>query len=364
MKRSLGAIVAMSLLSGCRSPAPPNDPFLYRSTVPPPGTIVPPAAGTPYYSAPAAVPGAAAPAGIAPVAPITPAPAPLAPAPAPTGPPSKYSPPGGFNYQSSLGPPAALPAITAAPVSASAAPPIDSTVVAAGSWQSPKDVRSDGSSAAQPDTQQPITKPRPDPSIVRIVEPTKPAVASGTDAAALSNVRIDAAQPAAAQPATLPSMVSTIPVAASIPTPTGPAATQTAGPPAIQELTDLPAVGTTSQDAAKSSASPPQQRSPATDRSAPTNIPAEQPGTTYGYDPDYKTLRGKLEYSAATGRWKLIYLPPEGPIDEYGGTVVLPDPAQLNGFEAGQFVTAQGTFTPPASGSGAPMFAIQRIKRQ
>ncbi len=190
MKRSLGAIVAMSLLSGCRSPAPPNDPFLYRSTVPPPGTIAPPAAGTPYYSAPAAVPGTAAPAGIAPVAPITPAPAPLAPAPAPTGPPSKYSPPGGFNYQSSFGPPAALPATTAAPVSASAARPIDATVVAAGSWQSPKDTRAESSSAAQPITQQLTTQPRPDPSIVRIVEPTKPAVASGTDAAPLSNARM------------------------------------------------------------------------------------------------------------------------------------------------------------------------------
>ena len=88
------------------------------------------------------------------------------------------------------------------------------------------------------------------------------------------------------------------------------------------------------------------------------------PGATYGYDPDYKTLRGKLEYSVATRRWKLVYLAPDGPIDEYGGAVVLPDPAQLNGFEAGDFVAVQGTFTPPTSGSGASMFAIQRIKRQ
>jgi hypothetical protein len=113
----------------------------------------------------------------------------------------------------------------------------------------------------------------------------------------------------------------------------------------------------------KPSAAAPQQAAAASDHSSSTSIPAEQPGMSYGYDPDYKTLRGKLEYSVATRRWKLVYLPPDGPIDEYGGTVVLPDPAQLNGFEAGQFVAVQGTFTPSTSG-GAAMFAIQRIKRQ
>jgi hypothetical protein len=102
----------------------------------------------------------------------------------------------------------------------------------------------------------------------------------------------------------------------------------------------------------------------APDRATPVTTPAERPGATYGYDPDYKTLRGKLEYSVAARRWKLIYLPPDGPIDEYGGSVILPDPGQLNGFEAGDFVTVQGTFNPPTAGAGMAMFAIQRIKRQ
>ncbi len=361
MKRSLGAIAALLLLSGCRSPAPPNDPFLYRSTIPPPGTIAPGAVGTPYYSAPAAVPGPAAPAGVAPVAPITPAPAPVAPVPGatvPVAPPSKYSPPGGFNYQSSLRPPPTLPATIPA-ASAPVARPVDTAVVAAGSWQPANDARQENAFAAQP-----FSQPRPDPSVVRIVEPAKPAAATGIDAAQSPNARTDASQPASAQPATLPSTISANPVAATMTAPPGAAATQTAAPLAITELTDLPAVGTTPQDAAKPTAGAPQPPAAAADRPAPTNIPAEQPGTTYGYDPDYKTLRGKLEYSVATRRWKLIYLPPDGPIDEYGGTVVLPDPTPLNGFEAGQFVTVQGTFTPPAAGSGAPMFAIQRIKRQ
>jgi hypothetical protein len=93
-------------------------------------------------------------------------------------------------------------------------------------------------------------------------------------------------------------------------------------------------------------------------------IPAERPGASYGYDPDYRTLRGKLEYSVANRRWRLSYLPAEGPIDEFGGSVILPDAGQLQGFEAGDFVTATGTFSATTAANGPAMFAIQRLKRQ
>jgi hypothetical protein len=122
----------------------------------------------------------------------------------------------------------------------------------------------------------------------------------------------------------------------------------------VPEITDLPPANIAVAAGPKSSAAD----------QTPVNLPAERSGATYGYDPDYKTLRGKLEYSVATRRWKLIYLPPDGPIDEYGGNVVLPDAAQLDGFEAGDFVTVQGAFSPPTSGNGAAMFAVLRIKRQ
>jgi hypothetical protein len=122
----------------------------------------------------------------------------------------------------------------------------------------------------------------------------------------------------------------------------------------VPEITDLPpATGEAGADGKPSRAA-----------QAPVNIPADRPGAAYGYDADYATLRGKLEYSVTTRRWKLNYLPPEGPIDEFGGSVVLPDPSQLNGFEAGDFVTVQGTFSAPTAGAGLAMFAIQRIKRQ
>src|SRR5215831_4219647 len=49
MKRLIGLMIAAALCTGCRSSAPPFDPFLGRTTVPPPGTAVPTAA-PPYYS--------------------------------------------------------------------------------------------------------------------------------------------------------------------------------------------------------------------------------------------------------------------------------------------------------------------------
>jgi hypothetical protein len=137
---------------------------------------------------------------------------------------------------------------------------------------------------------------------------------------------------------------------------------QTVDRPAVPEITDLPPVAGTT-DGEKSPGTGSSAKSAAAEPT-PVNLPADRPGASYGYDPDYKTLRGKLEYSVASRRWKLIYLPPDGPIDEFGGSVVLPDANQLAGFEAGDYVTASGTFSAPTAAVGAPMFAIQRIKRQ
>jgi hypothetical protein len=282
----------------------------------------------------------------------------------PVAPPSKYSPPGGFNYQSSLRPPAGLQSPAAVATSNSAAAPVDSAVVAAGSWQAPKDSLRD-TLAILPITQpitppitQPSTQPRPDPSVVRIVEPPKPTASNAIDSAQSSVAAGSGPQSGSLTPgillaaATMPSSTPPTPSA------NGAATAQLAAPLTIQPI------AASAQDAAKPLANSRQDADLSTNHSAPASTPAEVPGATYGYDPDYKTLRGKLEYSVATRRWKLVYLAPDGPIDEYGGSVVLPDPAQLNGFEAGDFVSVQGTFTPPTSGSGAPMFAIQRIKRQ
>jgi hypothetical protein len=147
---------------------------------------------------------------------------------------------------------------------------------------------------------------------------------------------------------------------------------QTTDPAAVPEITDFPAVSNGVQNARSAGAATTAEKpiaaannekaDPASATSV--NIPAQQPGTSYGYDPDYKTLRGQLEYSANSHRWKLNYLPPEGPIDEFGGSVVLPDASQVAGFEGGDFVTVTGTFSAPTAAAGSPMFSIKRIKRQ
>ena len=365
MKPPLGAVVAMLLCAGCRAPTPPADPFLYRSTIPPPGTIVPgaPAPAQPYYpAAPGAIPGpATAPPTISPGTPLAPGVAPIGPSSAPISPaPNKYSPPGGFNPQSSL---QARPGVPEMPNGSPgrASGPDDSEIVAA-NWQTPAlnapaNVVATAATTAAPATTPapaaaaapaPAAAPPPAPSIVRIVEPAKSSVATSAPVAApASATPSSAASPAgAAMPASVSlATVTSAPLAQMVARPTSAAA------PAI---TDLPLA---------SGAAASQSQSP-TAAAAPVNLPAERPGASYGYDPDYKTLRGKLEYSATSRRWKLIYLPPDGAIDEYGGNAVLPDPSQLEGFEGGDFVTATGTFAPPTAGGGSATFAIQRIKRQ
>ena len=104
MIRPLRPLIAIVALAGCQQPGPATDPFLYRSTIPPPGTAMSSAplvtpGPQPYYSnAPTAVPGPS------PYTPDTPAPivqpAPVAPAPAPivpVMPPRIYPQRGGFD---------------------------------------------------------------------------------------------------------------------------------------------------------------------------------------------------------------------------------------------------------------------------
>ena len=51
MKPIVGLFIAVALCAGCKSAQPVYDPFLGPTTVPPPGTAVPPP-GQPYYGAP------------------------------------------------------------------------------------------------------------------------------------------------------------------------------------------------------------------------------------------------------------------------------------------------------------------------
>ena len=85
----------------------------------------------------------------------------------------------------------------------------------------------------------------------------------------------------------------------------------------------------------------------------------------YGYDPQYRWLRGRLEYSGIDHRWKLRYIPVEGTTDDYGGSVVLSDVSRLSGYERGEFVEVRGALGNPAEDDlgYAPEFQIHQIER-
>ena len=83
MLRRFVSGILLIVLCGCQNPPPPNDPFLYRTTVPPPNSMIQPGpqpGPAPYY--PTTAPGPLAPGATVPgnapplIAPGTPAPPP------------------------------------------------------------------------------------------------------------------------------------------------------------------------------------------------------------------------------------------------------------------------------------------------
>jgi len=85
----------------------------------------------------------------------------------------------------------------------------------------------------------------------------------------------------------------------------------------------------------------------------------------YGYASDHTWLKGQLEYLSSKKEWKLRYIPIDGETDEYGGSVVIKDSSRLKDCEAGQFVTIQGSIDKASTGAGsfAPSYSIERIKK-
>jgi hypothetical protein len=282
MIRPLRPLIAIVALAGCQQPGPVTDPFLYRSTIPPPGTALSSApvvtpGPQPYYSTPPAVAAAPSSDTLSTPPPIV-QPAPVAPAPVvPVLPPRNYPQRGGFDVpQSSNGPP---------PADAGAA---TGAVAAAGS----------------------------EPAVIRIAEPPVQHI-TALPAVGLANPVVASGTPTNLSQAVVPAS-AVLPLAASSPEATG----------------------------------------------TSVNYPGDHPGVTYGYDPGYKALRGKLDYSVTARLWRLRYLPTDGPIDEYGGNVIIADGRQVNGFEPGDFVAVQGTLSPPSAATNSATYAVSRIKRQ
>jgi hypothetical protein len=85
----------------------------------------------------------------------------------------------------------------------------------------------------------------------------------------------------------------------------------------------------------------------------------------YAYDPGYAWLQGRLEFSPATKRWKLRYIPLDGATDEHGGSVMLDDSPQLAQFRHGDFVRMEGRLGERGVDTTvfAPSYRVERIER-
>jgi len=97
-------------------------------------------------------------------------------------------------------------------------------------------------------------------------------------------------------------------------------------------------------------------------RSTRGNGPADR-GETYGFDPNYAWLHGKLEYSQVQSQWKLRYIALNGETDKYGGSVVLVGDAPLAAHKPGEFVSVSGAIAEQAGGQEgfAPTYRVDQI---
>jgi len=97
---------------------------------------------------------------------------------------------------------------------------------------------------------------------------------------------------------------------------------------------------------------------------------AFQPGNSrasasdYAHSPDYRELRGRLEYSQSLRQWKLRYIPIDGQTDAYGGSVVLADSPALAQYQPGDLVAARGSVTSEPTGAAgfSPRYQLMAIE--
>ncbi|MBI2825166.1 MAG: hypothetical protein HYX69_10810 [Planctomycetia bacterium] len=375
MRRALGLMPLVVLAAiGCQSPPAATDPFL-RARVPPPSTGqigAPPATTYATVGAPGAT---AAPAG-------------------------QYVPPGGtFSYGGGMSTPGAVGAPpSAAPNYAGSAAPGYAAPNAIPSYPPAATTAPPG---AMTPYQPPATLPAATPSATppRYAPPGRgwgPSSSTGTGAAAGQSASngsairlrplsqtIDERRLASAA-GTRPADADQLPTEQSLGVPDrlaeAPMASPLKGRRASRDSDIEPASYKASQDdveRVKRSVYTRQRDADADDeegsaagrsasaaRAAPKAAAADQ-GATYGYGGNYAWLEGRLEYATATRRWKLRYIPIDGPTDRFGGSVVLAETPALAGYRSGDFVSIKGQLDGRAipQGTYAPLYQVSEVHR-
>ena len=324
MKRLLALLIALFVLCGCKAQGPPGtDPFFGRTTVPPPGTgSISGGPTDPYYGG---APSSLAPSYVPPATGAQP--------PASSGVPP-YAPQGGFNSQGSswsrMGSPLASRTETRV------APP------------SPSD-------RSRPATPKAGPTPAGRERVVQILQPRAKTAASSPDTRTPLSARASTADEPRRLPVTKGAVeITDLPPAGRVTSATRPESASGRSGVRLASGTEDP------DDSAAVKAAV--GVSPAT--TGRTAAAEFAPRADYGYDPEYRWLRGKLEYSQIDRRWKLRYIPVDGTTDQFGGSVVLPDPKLLAGCERGDFVEVRGQVGQKTANSGyAPRYEVAEVKR-
>jgi hypothetical protein len=138
----------------------------------------------------------------------------------------------------------------------------------------------------------------------------------------------------------------------------------------MKEISELPKpvpvpIAATPPAVAAANSQPP--ASTAADLQPPVSTAAADagPASRYGFSADYAQLRGKLEHTASTGKWKLRYIPIDGRTDQYGGSVELAGALALTAsYKDGDFVQVAGQLGSASSDEHgfAPLYRISSVR--
>lgn len=393
MVRRAPLLVLLLTLAGCRSGQTFENPFQTR--VPPPGTAVP---GTVPASAGAYDPNA----NIAP--PFTPntsavtteppaalQPSTSVPAATPAGVAPQYAPPGGFDFRQTQATPVTLPPGTVTQPSATIyRPTATSNSPSQSRWGNGSAATSSGTydrgvqpgagGVAQASANSPGgsgavhalgTSPASSASVgassgreppIRVVGPPTHRDEREGDTASSSTISSSSTSRDPREPRRLPQESEPVDIM-ELP-PTGSRSANASTRPVV-ERTSFRSPSATREGAAPRGTSA--RRTSEQAAEANPNQAEARPAATnrasYGHDPGYAWMKGKLEYSRIDRRWKLRYIPIDGETDEHGGSVLLPDSPLLDGFEPGDFIAVQGALAGEASAGYAPPYELSRVKR-
>jgi len=86
----------------------------------------------------------------------------------------------------------------------------------------------------------------------------------------------------------------------------------------------------------------------------------------FGFDSNYKWLRGRLEHAESADQWQLRYIPIQESPDQFGGRVLIANPQVLSGLRPDDHVQLRGQLHPrgDSSRSFAPIYTVSVVQRQ